>query len=747
MMSFSPIRPESGSNKLTMQINVRYLDNLRLEALFDDFSVVTDQPIRYKGDGTAPSPFDYFLASSALCASYFVKVYCKARNIPTEDIRVSQNNIIDPENRYNQTFHIQVELPESISKKDREGILRSIDRCTVKKVIQNSPEFKIEVVDVLGKEAGLLYESSSDPNQKTMILGKDCSLEETISNMTKLISSLGINLEIASWRNPVPNVWSVHIRDADSPICFSNGKGASKEAALCSALGEYIERISNNFFYNDYFLGEEISQDEFVHYPTETWFPIEDETILPEGLMDEHLLKIYNPNNELYPTHLIDINSGNAERGICAIPFIRQSDLETVYIPVNLIGNIFVSNGMSAGNTLYEARVQALSEIFERAVKNQIILEELTLPDVPKKVLEQYPKILEGIQKLEETGFPILIKDASLGGRFPVMCVTLMNPRTGGVFASFGAHPKFEVALERSLTELLQGRSFEGLNDVPPPTFNSHAISEPNNIIDHFIDSTGVISWKFFSEKADFDFSHWNISGSTKEEYNYLMGLLKELEKEVYTADYNELGAHACRILVPEFSEIYPAEDLIWDNHNKAIKLRSDILHIQSLSDEKLSILLEKLEELEIDDYTKISELIGVAFDENTVWGQLTTGELKCLILLALKRHEEAKELVEMFLTFNDNSTQRKAYYRALDALLDISLDEELNLKNYIPNMTRMFGQEIIDTAVKTIQGRVRFFGLTATDKKLSNLDKHLRLIESYQKLQVVKKAYASTIT
>ena len=747
MMSFSPIRPESGSNKLTMQINVRYLDNLRLEALFDDFSVVTDQPIRYKGDGTAPSPFDYFLASSALCASYFVKVYCKARNIPTEDIRVSQNNIIDPENRYNQTFHIQVELPESISKKDREGILRSIDRCTVKKVIQNSPEFKIEVVDVLGKEAGLLYESSSDPNQKTMILGKDCSLEETISNMTKLISSLGINLEIASWRNPVPNVWSVHIRDADSPICFSNGKGASKEAALCSALGEYIERISNNFFYNDYFLGEEISQDEFVHYPTETWFPIEDETILPEGLMDEHLLKIYNPNNELYPTHLIDINSGNAERGICAIPFIRQSDLETVYIPVNLIGNIFVSNGMSAGNTLYEARVQALSEIFERAVKNQIILEELTLPDVPKKVLEQYPKILEGIQKLEETGFPILIKDASLGGRFPVMCVTLMNPRTGGVFASFGAHPKFEVALERSLTELLQGRSFEGLNDVPPPTFNSHAISEPNNIIDHFIDSTGVISWKFFSEKADFDFSHWNISGSTKEEYNYLMGLLKELEKEVYIADYNELGAHACRILVPEFSEIYPAEDLIWDNHNKAIKLRSDILHIQSLSDEKLSILLEKLEELEIDDYTKISELIGVAFDENTVWGQLTTGELKCLILLALKRHEEAKELVEMFLTFNDNSTQRKAYYRALDALLDISLDEELNLKNYIPNMTRMFGQEIIDTAVKTIQGRVRFFGLTATDKKLSNLDKHLRLIESYQKLQVVKKAYASTIT
>src|SRR5690606_15867221 len=151
------------------------------------------------------------------------------------------------------------------------------------------------------------------------------------------------------------------------------------------------------------------------------------------------------------------------------LPFIRQSDQETIYIPVKLIGNIFVSNGMSAGNTIEEARVQALSEILERAVKNKIISEELTLPTVPNEVLEQFPTILEGIKKLEAQGFPILVKDASLEGKFPVMCVTLMNPKTGGVFASFGAHPKFEVALERSLTELLQGRSFEGLDDVPPP--------------------------------------------------------------------------------------------------------------------------------------------------------------------------------------------------------------------------------------------------------------------------------------
>lgn len=725
-----------------MQINTRFLENLKIEANFDDYTLVADQPIRYKGNGTAPGPFDYFLASSAMCAAYFVKVYCIARNIPTEDIRLTQNNIVDPENRYKQLFHMQVELPESISEHDREGILKSIDRCTVKKVIQQGPEFKIEIINVLGQDSGLMFERTSDTKTNTIILGKDCSLEETIENMTGLIAALGIKIEIASWRNPVPHVWSVHVRDADSPMCFTNGKGATKDAALCSALGEYLERISNNYLYNDQYLGEEIANGDFVHYPNEVWFKAGPKDSLPAGLMDERLLDLYNADNELKSSHLIDTNSGNSKRGICALPYVRQSDKETVYIPVNLIGNLFVSNGMSAGNTKYEARVQCLSEIFERAVKNQIILEEITLPDVPRSVLENFPNILEGINKLESEGFPIIVKDASLGGKFPVMCVTLMNPKNGGVFASFGAHPKFEVALERSLTELLQGRSFEGFNVLSPPTFNQNAICEHNNIIDHFVDSTGVISWKFFSEKSDYDFFHWDFSGTTEEENNYLMDILKQLEKEVYIADYEELGVKACRILVPGYSEIYLPEDLIWDNHNKAIAYRSDILNLHILDDKALSKLVKKLDESELDDYTKISELIGVAFDENTVWGQLNIGELKCLSLLALKRFEEAKELVEMFMTFNDNSAKRKSYYQALNTVLDITLNKELELNDYLPNMNRMFGSEILNNAIGTVTGEVRFMGLTKTNMKLEGLDKHLKLIDSYQKLQVAKRKF-----
>ena len=449
-----------------MEIKVNFLENLRLEAKFDDFTVIADQPIRYKGDGSAPGPFDYFLASSALCGAYFMKLYCDSRNIPTEDIRLSQNNIVDPENRYNQVFQIQVELPDSISERDREGILRAIDRCTVKKVINQGPEFKIEVVKDLDDDTTVMAMGMAEDGKNTIIPGKDLPLEQTIANMSGMLEALGMRIEISSWRNIVPHVWSLHIRDAASPMCFTNGKGASKESALCSALGEFIERLSCNFFYNDQYFGQVIANSDFVHYPNEKWFSPGPDDELPAGLMDAYCLAIYNPDTELRGSHLVDTNSGNRERGICALPFVRQADGQTVYFPSNLLENLFLSNGMSAGNNMFEARVQCLSEIFERAVKRQIIEQEIVLPDVPQSVLHKYPHIVEGIKGLEQQGFPVLVKDASLGGQFPVMNITLMNPRTGGVFASFGAHPSFEVALERSLTELLQGKTIDEAKEL-----------------------------------------------------------------------------------------------------------------------------------------------------------------------------------------------------------------------------------------------------------------------------------------
>lgn len=726
-----------------MEIKVNFLDKLRLEAKFDDFTLIADQPIRYKGDGSAPGPFDYFLASSALCAAYFVKLYCDTRNIPTENIRLSQNNIVDPQNRYQQIFKIQVELPDDISANDRQGILRSIERCTVKKVVQAGPEFVIEEVKNLDADTQALLTLKPSDDGSTYIVGKDLPLEQTIANMSAVLANLGIKIEIASWRNIIPNVWSLHIRDAHSPMCFTNGKGSTKESALASALGEYIERLSNNHFYAGAFWGEDIANGEFVHYPNERWFKPNKQDELPADILDEYCLAIYNPDGELRGSHLIDTNSGNEQRGICCLPYIRQSDGKTVYFPSNLVENLFVSNGMSAGNTLAEAQVQCLSEIFERAVKREIIEGEIALPDVPQEVLEKYPGILAGIRSLEEQSFPVLVKDASLGGIYPVMCVTLMNPRTGGVFASFGAHPSLEVALERSLTELLQGRSLEGLNDLPAPTFSREAVTEPNNFVEHFIDSSGIVSWRFFSAKPDYEFVEWDFSGqgedSNATEAKTLFNILAKLGKESYVAIYDQLGAISCRILVPAYSEIYPIEDLVWDNTNKALLFRHDILNLHKLDDESLYRLLERLESNELDEYGDIATLIGIEFDENTPWGQLTVLELKLLIYLALKKFDHAHELVGAFLQYNDNTIERRLFYQALSAVLEILLDDQLKLQDYEVNFRRMFGDEKMNAVLGSVDGSVKFYGLTPTSIKLEGLERHHRLLDSFRKLHAAR--------
>jgi ribosomal protein S12 methylthiotransferase accessory factor len=573
----------------------------------------------------------------------------------------------------------------------------------------------------------------------TYILGKDLPLEQTIANMSAIMANLGMKIEIASWRNIVPNVWSLHIRDAHSPMCFTNGKGATKESALASALGEFIERLNCNFFYHGQFWGQDIANADFVHYPDEKWFKPAFRNRLPKEILDEYCREIYNPEGELRGSHLYDTNSGNVKRGICCLPFVRQSDGEVVYFPSNLIENLYLSNGMSAGNTLVEAQVQCLSEIFERAVKREILEGEMALPDVPPEVLAKYPSIVAGIKGLEEQGFPVLVKDASMGGKFPVMCVTLMNPRTGGVFASFGAHPSLEVALERSLTELLQGRSFEGLNDLPRPTFQSNALTEPNNFVEHFIDSSGLVSWRFFSAKANFDFVEWDFSSqgqnANAEEAATLFGILKDMGKEVYMAEYTHLGAAACRILVPDYSEIYPIEDLIWDNTNKALLFREDILNLHRLDDAALEALLEKLAESDLDDYTDIVTLIGIEFDDNTPWGQLTILELKLLIHLALQQFEQAKEQVETFLQYNTNTVERGLFYQCMNVVLEVMLDDDLELDDYLFNFRRMFGDERMDAVLGSVEGSVRFYGLTPTSMKLEGLERHQRLIDNYKKL------------
>lgn len=566
------------------------------------------------------------------------------------------------------------------------------------------------------------------------IPGKDASLEHAIDSMQAKLAALGFDIEECSWLNPVDNVWSVHVRNRACHLMFTNGKGATQLAARASALGEYFERLSCNYFWNHYYLGDSVANADFAHYPRERWFPVDGEA-WPADLLTPELQAFYNPEGSIPAESLIDMNTGHYGRGICAIPYVRQRDGAEVFFPVNIISNLYVSNGMSAGNTQNEARAQALSEILERQVKFKVIAEGLCLPDVPEAVIARYPAIAAGIQGLREAGFGILVKDASLGGQYPVICVTMLNPRDQGVFASFGAHPRFEIALERALTELLQGRALEALDGFPPPGFDLDEVASAPNIEIHFVDSSGIVHWDFFGDTPDFDFVDWNFndleSGSTADDYTWLAQRIHADGHDIYIADFDHLGVYACRILVPGMSEIYPVDDLEWENNSNGAVVRPAVLNLAELDDDQCGQLLDILNELNIADEKPVAALIGLAPDAGSPWADLRVGELKAMLALAVGDTGAIREGCEWVRQFEQLDAGRRRVYACITTLLDM---EDPNI--YEEALLSLFGEQTLDLASDLIDGVVRFFGLPSPGLDLAGCELHQRLLGEYAKVR-----------
>ncbi len=564
----------------------------------------------------------------------------------------------------------------------------------------------------------------------TFIAGKDASLESTIVTMQAKLAARGFRLNESSLLHEVDGIWSTHMKDNDCPMLFSNGKGATELAARASAYGEFFERLGTHYFWTHFYLGETRANRPFVHYPQERWFQPADDGKWPAAMLNPALHAFYNPEGEIDADVLVDLNSGNVERGICALPYLRLRDGETTYIPVNIIGNLYVSNGMAAGNTEKEARTQALSEIFERYVKYRIISEGLCLPEVPDDVIGRFPNIRAGIDGLRAAGFGILVKDASLGGQYPVMNVTLVHPKDQGVFSSYGAHPRFEIALERAMTELLQGRRLDALEGFPEPGFDMEEINAVNNLEIHFVDSSGVISWNFMRDTPDFPFADWNFSTTTAEDYQWLVDAIHKEGRDIYIADFSEQGAYSCRILVPGMSEIYPVEDLEWENNSVGNTIRPELVRLHELSKAEAEELLADLQTINMGDDRPLWEILGLAVPDNTVWKQLRIGELKTLLALVVGDEEAILEGCDWIHHFADMSSQRRLVYRCVESLLNVD-----DAADYRRSMVLLYGEANVRQAEALLDGRDKFFGLEPLGADMHGSAMHQTLLAAYDKL------------
>lgn len=125
-----------------MDMTVEFPGGVRVDARFGSFTVRTDQPAP-SGEGSAPTPFELFLASLATCAGFYVMGFCKARGISAEGIKLVQKTERDPKTKMAQKVAIEIELPAGFPEQYRAAVVKAAESCLVKKHLEQPPAFEV----------------------------------------------------------------------------------------------------------------------------------------------------------------------------------------------------------------------------------------------------------------------------------------------------------------------------------------------------------------------------------------------------------------------------------------------------------------------------------------------------------------------------------------------------------------------------------------------------------------------------
>lgn len=128
-----------------MAIKITFPGRAKVDAEINGYMIHTDQRISDGGDGTAPAPFELFLASIGACAGAYVNGFCSSRGLSTEGIEIEQNIIYDQLRHKIGKITLDVKVPSDFPEKYYPALVKSVEMCAVKKTIQDPPEFDVNV--------------------------------------------------------------------------------------------------------------------------------------------------------------------------------------------------------------------------------------------------------------------------------------------------------------------------------------------------------------------------------------------------------------------------------------------------------------------------------------------------------------------------------------------------------------------------------------------------------------------------
>jgi len=392
---------------------------------------------------------------------------------------------------------------------------------------------------------------------------KDEIPSKTIENIKNIYNDLQIEYRITT-ASKVSGIYSAVFKDLHANWCTC-GKGTNDEFCIASAMGESIEHLCNRFAYDMTSISAEAEKHlNFTIYPDEKIYPVEKiKDLCPfvlEDLKDAYISSLSSiPDDTIFDF----LRNFFKKDKFCFVPYYSVRYKKSVLLPEEILTNLCGSNGGGAGNTAAEAIGHGLDEITERYVKYEILKNRLTPPTIPQEYIKHISlDLFEVIKNIEKSGkYKVIVKDASLGKKLPVICVLLIDYKNNRYLSNFGSHPIIEIALERCLTEMFQYYELSAV-DVGRKemskwcTVDDNIINSSKNWCSLLKDDVGYLPDSIFAGTPSWKFVEWDFYDNycNKKGLDIQISNILRLTSDIFIRNNSFLGFPVYKIYVPKIS-------------------------------------------------------------------------------------------------------------------------------------------------------------------------------------------------
>ena len=554
---------------------------------------------------------------------------------------------------------------------------------------------------------------------------KDCHPIRTINRIRSILESLELMPIEGKWENNEDRSYSVRLV-IDRTEIGTNGKGITAELALASAFGEFMERLQNQFAYPvlTYYKYDESLRNMygFTCAPDEKYLSIPelvekiDKNIL-QSLIPVDLDENEPPDKYLRAFSMITLRPDGK---VLCIPYYCINTDSLVYLPYSLICFAYGTNGMCAGNTPEEALVQGICEIIERYVNKRIILDDITPPEIPREHFSTSDQnnlidLLEKSRKLK-----VIVKDTSLEEQLPAVGVAVINKDLNKYLVKVASHVEMRIALERTLTELFQGRTVERLEKgefmVPFEHVLDESYKKDKNVLEIIRTGEGPYNNNFFGNSGSYPpdkeyYGKKNLK-SNKEYLRYLVQHLLKKDWYILVRDVSFLGFPAFHIIISGKAEVRRIRKKYCINAKMRFEIQEFLRNLNSCTEEELLKIADFIENQ--NEYDNIADITFVPYMEGFPWKKIDFDLFLCALYLRVsdfqKSHVHMKDYLSKVEEKNISLEQEGLrYYKCVRDYLAIVTEQKEITEENVKVLQHIYGEEVVSNVIETISPEKAF--------------------------------------